>query len=76
VSCKDAGVSDKLLTVLKPDNARTPSGMTLRMETKGKSLECVIEADSPSVAVSTTLAILRDALLFQEVWLLSQARRG
>ena len=72
----DSRVSESLLTVLTPDNARTPRGMTLKMVTKGRVFECVIESESISVAVSTTMAILGDALLFQEVWLLSQARRG
>jgi len=72
----NAGISGKLLSVLTPDNARTPRGMTVKMETKGRVLGCVVESDSPSVAVSTAIAILRDALLFQEVWLLSRARRG
>jgi len=74
LSCSDDSVCGVLYKVLAPDNTKMPRGMTLKMERRGNSLECLMEADSPSGGVSTAMAILRDALLFQEVWLLSRAR--
>jgi hypothetical protein len=47
--------------------------MTLKMGAREKTLEFRITSDSSSGAVSTAIAVLRDALLFQEVWLLSRA---
>ncbi len=39
----------------------------------GSKLKFRVEADSPQRAVSTALSILRDVLLFEEVWLLSHS---
>jgi len=50
--------------------------MLLSMTTRGKVLELVISAGSPSASLSTILALLRDVTLFQEVWLLSRQRGG
>jgi hypothetical protein len=46
----------------------------LKLSTRaaGNILEFKIGADSLQTAVSTALSILRDASLFEEVWLLSQ----
>jgi len=48
--------------------------MTLRMRVKEGTLQFLIASDSQSGAISTAIAVLRDVLLFQEVWLLSRVR--
>jgi len=73
IRCANADVCDQLFSVLTPDNGRTPRGMTLKMDALNESLEFQIASESPSGALSTAIAVLRDALLFQEVWLLSRA---
>ena len=62
--------------VLAPDNEGLPRGMFLSMATRGKVLELVVSASTPSSSLSTVLALLRDITLFQEVWLLSRQRGG
>jgi len=76
IRCTNVRVRRQLVSVLTPDNDGTPRGMTLRMRARNEILEFQIESDSPSGAVSTAIAVLRDVLLFQEVWLLSRARDG
>jgi hypothetical protein len=65
-----------LSAVLAPDNEGLPPGMDLSMATRGRVLELVISAGSPSASLSTVLALLRDITLFQEVWLLSRQREA
>ena len=65
-----------LSAVLAPDNQGLPQGMLLSMATRGRVLELVVSAGSPSDSLSTILALLRDITLFQEVWLLSRQRGG
>jgi len=74
IGCVDVRVRRQLASVLTPDNEGTPRGMTLKMESRGKTLEFRIASDSPSGAASTAMAVLRDVHLFEEVWLLSRAR--
>jgi hypothetical protein len=74
IRCADVRVCHHLVSVLTPDNEGAPHGMTLKMEARKETLEFMIASDSPSGAVSTAMAVLRDVLLFQEVWLLSLAR--
>ena len=62
--------------VLAPDNVGLPRGLELTSKGSGSALVYSVEAESPSTAVSTTLALLRDAALFQEVWLLSRGKAG
>ena len=73
-----SGLSEgkSLSAVLAPDNEGLPQGMLLSMATRGKVLELVVSAGSPSSSLSTVLALLRDVTLFQEVWLLSRQRGG
>ncbi len=73
IRCANAGVCNQLVSVLTPDNRRAPRGMALKMEARNETLEFQIASESPSGAVSTAIAVLRDAHLFQEVWLLSRA---
>ena len=65
-----------LSAVLAPDNEGLPQGMRLSMATRGNILELVVSAGSPSISLSTVLALLRDITLFQEIWLLSRQRGG
>ncbi len=74
IRCADVHVCHQLVSVLTPDNEGAPRGMTLRMGAREGTLEFRITSDSSSGAVSTAMAVLRDVLLFQEVWLLSRAR--
>ena len=76
VRLSGAAQGKSLSAVLAPDNEGLPKGMLLSMATRGKVLELVVSAGSPSASLSTVLAILRDVTLFQEVWLLSRQRGG
>jgi hypothetical protein len=74
IRCADVHACRQLASVLTPDNDGAPRGMTLKMGARKETLEFRIASDSPTGAVSTAVAVLRDVLLFQEVWLLSRAR--
>lgn len=76
ISCSDQEVRGQLLSVLTPDNEGGPRGLRIRLDGRGRKLEIRIEAETPATALSTCLAFLRDVALFEEVWLLSQPRRG
>ncbi len=76
VKLHDPRVRVKLSSVLAPDNEGLPHGLRLTMAAKGAALLCVVESASPSTAISTTLALLRDVSLFQEVWLLSHGKHA
>ncbi len=76
VTLIDPGVRAKLSSVLAPDNEGLPHGLRLSMTARGPEITCVVESASPSTAVSTVLALLRDVSLFQEVWLLSHGKHG
>jgi hypothetical protein len=75
-SCSDLETRDGLASVLTPDNEGGPRGLGISMESKGNRLTIQVEAETPETAMSTSLAFLRDVALFQEVWLLSRAKRG
>ena len=61
-----------LASVLAPDNRDLPRGLSLATSASGMSLKYVIASESASTCLSTTIALLRDIALFQEVWLLSE----
>jgi len=63
-----------LAAVLTPDNEGLPSGLRVSMARKAERIRIDVESGSPSTAVSTVLAVLRDVALFQEVWLLSRGK--
>lgn len=62
-----------LSSVLAPDN-EDAKGLLLSMTEGEKTIRIRAESSSLSTSVSTVQAILRDAALFQEVWLLSHGR--
>jgi hypothetical protein len=68
----DVDTLRRLSAVLAPDNEGLPRGLKLSMKGEGRSLRCQVESDSSSTAISTILALMRDMILFQEVWLLSR----
>ncbi len=72
ITVEDATSVRKLSAVLAPDNEGLPRGLRLTMGGAGRSLRCRVESDSPSAAISTVLALMRDIVLFQEVSLLSR----
>ncbi|MDG6917887.1 MAG: hypothetical protein JRN62_00330 [Nitrososphaerota archaeon] len=76
IDCRDGPTVRSLVSVLAPDNEGAPRGMKLASAVNGEHLAFAVESDSASSSLSTALAVLRDATLFQEVWLLSQPKRG
>ena len=72
----DAGVRRSLSEVLAPDNEGLPKGLTLSAEGSGDTLVIRVESESAAAVLSTVLSLLRDTVLFQEVWLLSRTRRA
>lgn len=74
--CPGADSARKLAAVLTPDNEGAPKGLELSMSADERGVTFRLGSDSPSTALSTILAILRDASLFEQVWLLSRARDG
>ncbi len=70
--CKNSEVAMKLEQVLAPDNVGIPSDQRFAMTRDGRSLVFVLNSESPASALSTLSSILRDASLFQEIWLLSR----
>ncbi len=76
VVCSDEGVGRALASVLGPDNRAVPRGMAFSMRRSGGTIRFRIESDSPKSALSTSVALLLDIALFEQVWLLSAAADG
>ena len=76
IACVSEEVRERLAAVLAPDNEGLPRGLHLSMVVRGRSIEFSLDADSPYTSISTALALLRDIVLFEEVWLLSRTRPG
>ena len=74
VEAADARSRDDIAAVLAPDNVGLPRGLKLSSHVSATRLEYRVDAETPSAAVSTVLALLRDIELFQEVWLLSSGK--
>jgi hypothetical protein len=70
--CSETDVGGRLRSVLAPDNEGIPRGLAFTMGGSGKEVSFEVESTSPSTALATCLALLRDVSLFQEVWLLSR----
>jgi hypothetical protein len=71
LTCDDPAARRQLQSVLSPDNEGGPRTLKVSAKAKGNILEFKVGADSILTALSTALSILRDASLFEEVWLLS-----
>ena len=76
VKCPTLRVRRALRSVLTPDNEGAPAGLGLSMTGHKEVVRVELESSSPAVACSTTLALLRDIRLFEQVWLLSRANDG
>ena len=74
--CSDPKALESLMSVLAPDNEGAPRGMKLTSVAEGGAMKITIDSDSASSSISTALAILKDMVLFEGVWLLSQSERG
>lgn len=74
VKCSSKSARDQLESVLAPDNVGGPEGMRFSVGGAGRSLSFRVRSATASTAISTTVALLRDVALFQEVWLLSRAK--
>ena len=74
VMCSSGEVRSKLNAVLLPDNRNAPRGLDISTSAAGRRLSFEIKSGSASQALSTSLAVLQDISLFQEIWLLSTAR--
>lgn len=72
MNCADGLTASRLCSVLKPDSGHPPKGLTTDLSHKGKKVAFGAASGSPSTSISTCLGVLRDAALFQEVWLLTQ----
>ena len=72
VRCADDRVGRDLRSVLTPDNEGVPRGLRFSMGGSGRVVEFHIGSESPSTALSTSVALLRDISLFEQVWLLSR----
>ena len=72
IRCRDREACKLLAEVMAPDNEGAPKGMSLKMRSNDGNLEFHFDSDSPQGALTTAIAILRDANLSQEVWLLSR----
>lgn len=70
----DADSARRLSAVLAPDNEGLPRGLKLSVSRGTRLLAYRVDSGSPTSAVSTALALLRDIVLFQEVWLLSRRK--
>lgn len=73
IECADDEIGTRLRSVLAPDNEGIPRGLSFTMTGSGREVAFDVESSSPSTAIATCLAVLRDVSLFQEVWLLSRA---
>ncbi len=74
--CADSSLSRKLSSVLAPDNEGLPSGLRFAMKVNGEVVRFEIDSESPVTGISTSLALLRDVSLFEQVWLLSERPDG
>jgi pyoverdine/dityrosine biosynthesis protein Dit1 len=76
IRCGSISLGGKLGSVLVPDNEGFPSGLHFAMKVKEEEVKFEIESESFVTAVSTSLALLRDVSLFEQVWLLSERADG
>jgi len=76
LGCAGSDTARKLAAVLGPDNRGVPGDQRFTMKLSGREVSFEIGSDRPSSAFSSLDSVLCDASLFQEVWLLSRARKA
>ncbi|MDA4120993.1 MAG: hypothetical protein OK404_01130 [Thaumarchaeota archaeon] len=76
VRCSGAPLGRSLGSVLTPDNVGFPRGLRFRMTGAAGLVRLEIESESLSTGISTSLALLRDISLFEQVWLLLRVHDG
>ena len=76
IRCDTGPLGGKLGSVLAPDNEGFPSGLQFAMKVKEEVVRFEIESESFVTAIYTSLALLRDVSLFEQVWLLSERPDG
>ncbi len=74
--CAHKSIGRKLGSVLAPDNEGFPSGLQFAMKVEDDVVRFEIESESLVTCISTSLALLRDVSLFEQVWLLSERPDG
>lgn len=74
IHCMDAVSASQLGEVLAPDNVGMPRDQRFSMSKDQASLVFRVEAKSLASLSSAVISILRDAALFQEIWLLSRGK--
>lgn len=76
ISLSGPGPRKALSDVLAPDNEGLPPGLSLSVAGRDNRIVFTVESRSPAPALSTIMALLRDVVLFQEVWLLSRGKNA
>jgi len=76
LGCADPSIAGKLGAVLGPDNRSVPSDQRFVMRQEAAGLSFSIESDRATSALTSLDSVLSDAVLFQEVWLLSRRDEG
>jgi len=72
IRCYGQFLARKLGEILAPDNVGIPKEQHFRVSRERESLVYTFESGTLASLFSTAISILRDAALFQEVWLLSR----
>jgi hypothetical protein len=72
IRCRSSTLGRKLGSVLAPDNEGFPHGLEFAMVVRKQVVTFEIASESLGTSISTSLALLRDVSLFEQVWLLSE----
>jgi hypothetical protein len=70
-TCASEAEARSLEAALSPDNKSVPKDQTFSSELEGRSLRFRVSSPRASSCISSTVGILADARLFQEVWALT-----
>jgi hypothetical protein len=76
LGCAGPDTAEKLAAVLGPDNRGAPGDQRFKMQLAGRTVSFDIDSERLGSAFSSLDSVLCDAALFQEVWLLSRARKA
>lgn len=74
VVCASAAVARSLESVLAPDNASAPAGVSFSASRRGRALAFAATSGRPRSAVTTMQSVVTDVALFREIWLISPGR--